>query len=60
MATKSNTAVEPDFLRTLIGFVLGVLILVATAAFVFIPYSLSGNPGEVAVRNANTTPYHPT
>jgi hypothetical protein len=60
MTTKSNVTTKPEFIRTLIGLVVGVLILVATAAFVFIPYSLSGNPGEVMVGASNTAAYHPT
>lgn len=60
MTTKSNIKAEPNFIRTLVGLILGVLILVATAAFVFIPYSLSGHPGEATVHSANTTEYHPT
>jgi hypothetical protein len=60
MTTKSNILTKPNFVRTLIGLILGVIILVATAAFVFIPYSLSGHPGEVTVHGANTSEYHPT
>jgi hypothetical protein len=60
MTTKSNIATKPDFVRTLIGLVVGVLILVATAGFVSIPYSLSGHPGEVMLSAAHSTTYHPT
>lgn len=60
MTTKSNLTTKPNFLRTLIGLVVGVLILVATAGFVFIPYSLSGHPGEVAVGAGNSASYHAT
>jgi hypothetical protein len=60
MTTQSNIATKPDFFRTLIGLVVGVLILVATAGFVFIPYSLSGHPGEFMLGAAHSTTYHPT
>ncbi len=60
MTNKSNIATKPDFVLTLTGLIASVLILVATAAFVFIPYSLSGHPGEATVHGANTTEYHPT
>jgi hypothetical protein len=60
MTTKSNIATKPDFVRTLIGLIAGVLILVATAGFVFIPYSLSGHPGEVILGAVLSTTYHPT
>ena len=60
MTTTSNMTTKPNFVRTLIGLVAGVLILVATAGFVFIPYSLSGHPGEATIHGANTTLYHPT
>jgi hypothetical protein len=61
MTTQSIIATKPDFVRTLIGLVVGVLILVATAGFVFIPYSLSGHPGEFMLgAAAHSTTYHPT
>lgn len=60
MTSKSTIAIKPDFVRTLIGLIAGVLIVVATAGFVFIPYSLSGHPGEVAVGVADAAEYHPT
>lgn len=60
MTSKSNIVTTPDFFRTLIGLIAGVLILVATAGFVFIPYSLSGHPGEATIHGAYTTVYHPT
>jgi hypothetical protein len=60
MTTKSRLIAKPDFVLTLIGLIAGVLILVATAGFVSIPYSLSGHPGEVTVGAANAAKYHPT
>lgn len=60
MTTKPSIATTPDFFRTLVGLIAGVLILVATAGFIFIPYSLSGHPGEATIHGANTTEYHPT
>jgi hypothetical protein len=60
MTTKSSMTTKPDFVLTLVGLIASVLIVVATAAFVFIPYSLSGHPGETTIHGANTTEYHPT
>jgi hypothetical protein len=60
MTTKSSMIAKPDFVRTLVGLIASVLIVVATAAFVFIPYSLSGHPGEATIHGVNTTEYHPT
>lgn len=60
MTTKSNSIRTPDFGPTLIGLVVGVLILVATAGFVFIPYSLSGHPGEIMLGAVHTSAFHPT
>jgi hypothetical protein len=60
MTTKSNSIRTPDFVLTLLGLVAGVLILVATAGFVFIPYSLSGHPGEITLGAAHASAYHPT
>jgi hypothetical protein len=60
MTTKSNSFRTPDFVPTLIGLVAGVLILVATAGFVSIPYSLSGHPGEITLGAVHTSAFHPT
>jgi hypothetical protein len=60
MTSKSNIATKPDFVRTLVGLVAGVLILVATAGFVFIPYSLSGHPGELMLGAVHTSAFHLT
>ncbi len=51
---------KPSFAASLAGVVAGVLFLVMSAAFVLVPYSLAGHPGEAPVHLADAGTYHPT
>jgi hypothetical protein len=51
---------SPNFLTRMIAVVLGVLLLVASAAFLTIPYSLGGHPGEVVAIGAGQPSFHPS
>ena len=42
----------PDFAIRLLTIVAGVVLLVMSAAFVLLPYSLSAHPGETPTRAA--------
>lgn len=53
------TRKSPAFLTTFLPVVLGTLLLVMSVAFVSIPFSLGGHPGEPAILAA-TTAFHPT
>jgi hypothetical protein len=44
----------------MIAVIGGVLLLVASAAFLTIPYSLGSHPGEVVAMEANQQDFHPT
>jgi hypothetical protein len=50
----------PSFSANLISVIAGVLFLMMNAAFVLIPYSLAGHPGDVKIVRATTATYHPT
>lgn len=49
----------PNFLHQFLGVVVGVFLLIMTAAFILVPYSLSTHPGEAPVA-AMSRAYHPT
>jgi len=48
------------FLSAMLLAVLAPLVIVMTTAFVTIPYSLGGHPGEVRLASASGTTYHPS
>jgi len=50
----------PNFARTLIAVIGGVLLVVASVAFITIPYSLGGHPGDAIAMDANPQYFHPT
>jgi hypothetical protein len=47
------------FVSTLLSIVVAVFFVVMTTAFISIPHSLGGHPGEVAVAPAVVPEYHP-
>lgn len=49
----------PSFAANLISVILGVLFLMANAAFVLVPYGMSGHPGEASAAVA-AGKFHPT
>jgi len=51
---------SPNFARRLIAVICGVLLVVASVAFITIPYSLGGHPGEAIAMGANQQYFHPT
>lgn len=51
---------SPHFLTRWVAVVGGVLLVVASAAFITIPYSLGGHPGEAIAIGASQTSYHPS
>lgn len=51
---------SPHFLTRLVAVVGGVLFVVASAAFITIPYSLGGHPGEVIAMGPGQSSYHPS
>jgi hypothetical protein len=48
------------FLAEMLSVIIGVLILVATIAFISIPYSLQRHPTALPVASASTQTTHPT
>jgi hypothetical protein len=50
----------PSFATNLIAVIAGLLLLMMTAAFVLVPYALSGHPGEAKIISAASQAYHPT
>jgi hypothetical protein len=50
----------PPFLTTMLFAVLAPVFIVMATAFVTIPYSLGGHPGEVRLAGSSTTAFHPT
>ena len=50
----------PSFLANLVSVVAGLLLLMATAAFILVPYALSGHPGDAKIVSAAAQAYHPT
>jgi hypothetical protein len=51
---------SPSFAANLIAVVAGTLLLMMNAAFVLVPYALSGHPGEARVVASTAPTYHPT
>jgi hypothetical protein len=47
------------FFSTLFSVVIAVFFVVMTTAFISIPHSLGGHPGEVAVVRTAVPEYHP-
>jgi hypothetical protein len=50
----------PNFARRLIAVIGSVLLVVASVAFITIPYSLGGHPGDAIATGANPQYFHPT
>lgn len=48
------------FLSSMLFAILAPLFIVLTTAFVAIPYSLGGHPGEVRLAQASASTYHPS
>jgi hypothetical protein len=49
----------PSFAANLMSVIFGVLFLMANAAFVLVPYAMSGHPGE-APAAVTAGKFHPT
>lgn len=48
------------FLRTMLLAVIAPIFIVMTTAFITIPYSLGGHPGEARLAGTSATPFHLT
>lgn len=49
---------SPNFARRLVTVIGGVLLVVASVAFITIPYSLGAHPGEALVLGASQSYFH--